>query len=212
MKKVCYIIGAGDVPEKYIEVHDGDYIICADGGYRHADIFSKRPDLVIGDFDSLGTVPENENKIVLPPEKDDTDMALSVQEGINRGFDTFVILGGLGGNRVDHSIANIQLLHTLALKGCIGFLVREDRIFTAIKDRKVHFSTNCEGYFSVFSLTDKSEGVTLKNLKYELCGHTMKNSAVLGVSNEFIGKSAEVEVVSGVLLLSWSGKFTDLIS
>lgn len=210
MKKICYIVGAGDVPEKKIIIGDSDYIICADAGYKHMGIFSRQPDLVIGDFDSLGAVPDFENKIVLPPEKDDTDMTLAVSEGIKKGYDTFVIFGGLGGERMDHSIANIQLLHFICEKGCIGFLVNGSRIFTAIKNRKASFSNECEGYISVFSLTDKSDGVTIKNLKYELSDYTMKNSAVLGVSNEFIGEKAEIEVKNGVLLLSWQGSFTDL--
>lgn len=210
LKNICYIIGAGDVPEKNIIVNSGDFIICADGGYTHRKIFTAKADLIIGDFDSLGNIPNEDNTVVLPTEKDDTDMAFAVKEGFKRGFDTFVILGGLGGNRPDHSIANIQLLHTVCNKGGTAFLVSGSKIFTAVKDKKVTFSKECTGYISVFSLTDKSEGVTLRNLKYELSNSTLKNSAVLGVSNEFTEKEAEIEVKNGVLLLFWNGKITDM--
>ena len=58
MEKICYIIGAGDVPEKVdIKASDGDYIICADGGFRYSTLLGRLCDLVVGDFDSLGVNP-----------------------------------------------------------------------------------------------------------------------------------------------------------
>ena len=80
MKKVCYIIGAGDVPEKTdIKATDEDLVICADGGFRHNRLLGRMCDLVVGDFDSLGENPDFENKVVLPCEKDFTDMKVAVE-------------------------------------------------------------------------------------------------------------------------------------
>ncbi len=70
MEKTCYIIGAGDVTDPKIKAKDTDLIICADGGYKYKSLLGRECDLVVGDFDSLGSVPETENKIVAPTQKD----------------------------------------------------------------------------------------------------------------------------------------------
>ena len=70
MAGICYIIGAGDVTATDIVADDKDYIICADGGYKYKTMLGRECDMVVGDFDSFGRVPETENKIVAPAEKD----------------------------------------------------------------------------------------------------------------------------------------------
>ena len=49
------IIGNGDIKDyQYIKskINDNDFIICADGGYNHAEKMGIVPDVLIGDFDS----------------------------------------------------------------------------------------------------------------------------------------------------------------
>ena len=58
-----------------------------------------------------------------------------------------------------------------------------------------------KGYISVFSLSDVSKGVRIKNLKYELDNYELKNTFPLGVSNEFINKKASIEVDDGCLII-----------
>ncbi len=209
MKNTCYIIGAGDVLEKEIFLKDGDFLICADAGLKYKDIFKKEPDLIVGDFDSYGEIPSYENTVVAPCEKDETDMMLAFIKGHEKGYRNFVIYGALGGKRADHSVANLQLLHYIANKGCTAFLVSGKRIFTAIKNRKISFKSNAKGYISVFSLTDKSEGVDIKGLKYSLSNATLENCTPIGVSNEFLGNESFISVKEGVLLISWEGDIYD---
>ena len=95
--KTCYIIGAGDVCDTDLVADKDDYIICADGGYEYRNMLGREADMVVGDFDSLGRIPEEENRIVLPCEKADTDMAVAVQEGFKKGYKNFVLFGALGG-------------------------------------------------------------------------------------------------------------------
>ena len=205
----CYIIGAGDVFPVRLRADSSDYIICADGGYKNGTLLGRSPDLVLGDFDSLGHVPETDIKLVFPCEKDESDMLLCVQKGFEMGYKRFVILGGLGGERMDHSVANLQLLHYIALKGGTGFLLHKSIIFTCIHNTVALFSEKCKGYISVFSLSDESREVTIKNLKYETEDITLKNSVVLGLSNEFTGKASSVTVKNGSLLISWNGEVSD---
>ena len=209
-KPICYIIGAGDPYEGHITVNEMDYVICADGGLRNKHIFSRSPDLIVGDFDSLGEIPETENTEVYPPEKDDTDMLIAIKKGLQKGYKTFVILGALGGERADHSIANIQNLAYICENGGMGFILHKDTVFTAIKDTELKFSKNCKGYISVFSLRDESKGVYLKSLKYELDGQSLFSSNPMGVSNEFIGEEASISVRNGILLITFNGGIEDV--
>ena len=201
---VCYIIGAGDVCSTDIIAQKDDYIICADGGYKYRRMLGRDADMVVGDFDSLGIIPEAENKIVLPCEKDDTDMAVAVEEGLKLGYREFILFGAFGGDRIDHSIGNIQLLHYIAAKGAIATAYHEDKILTAFSNSSISFSENCKGYVSVFSLSDKSDGTTIKGLKYEVDKFTMYNTLTRGLSNEFLGKKASVSVEKGVLLIVYT--------
>ncbi len=200
---ICHIVGAGDFTESSVSLDSDDYFICADGGYKFKDSFNKEPDLVIGDYDSLGFVPEEENKVVLPCEKYFTDMHFAVNEGLKKGYKAFRIYGAMGGERQDHSLANIQLLHYIADLGGVGAIIDGKRIYSVIKDSIISLPQKDTGYISVFSLTDISEGVFIKGLKYELEDYNMKNTLAIGVSNEFIGKIASVSVRRGALLITW---------
>lgn len=209
MKKICYIIGAGDITDPHIKAGADDFIICADGGYRHKELLGRDCDMVVGDFDSFGSIPDTENKLVAPTEKDETDMMLAVDYGYNQGYRDFVLLGALGGDRNDHSVANIQLLHYIASKGARGTILHGDEVFTAFKNGALTLGAEHKGYISVFSLTDESRGVTIQNLKYTLKGATLYSYMPIGVSNEFIGVKSSIEVKDGALLVVYKIK-TDL--
>ena len=81
MKTHCYIAGAGDYIGSYIPGND-DYIIAADDGFSHLIERNIRPDMVVGDFDSLGEIPNHPNVLRTPTQKDDTDMMTAVKEDI----------------------------------------------------------------------------------------------------------------------------------
>ena len=201
MADICYIIGAGDITDPNIKATDSDFIICADGGYKHKALLGRECDIVVGDFDSLGIVPETDNKIVAPTEKDETDMMLAVNLGLEKGYCDFVILGALGGARNDHSVANIQLLHYITSKGAMGTIYHVDEVFTAFSNGTLTLGAELKGYVSVFSLADESRGVAIKNLKYTLDGATLYSYMPIGVSNEFLGKESSITVEEGSLLV-----------
>ncbi len=200
--KICYIIGAGQLPLLYIKKQNS-FIIAADGGYaKLGDII---PDVVVGDFDSLGFVPSTPNTITLPVKKDVTDMKYAVEIGIQNGCDTFVIYGGTGG-RADHTLANYTLLCDIAQKGFRGYLIGEEFITTAIYNTFINLPKYKEGTVSVFSASEVSKGVTIKGLEYTLQDAELTFNHPLGVSNSFIGKDTEISVKSGTLLIMWQEK------
>ena len=203
---VCYIFGAGEFSPCKITLTDEDLVIAADGGYDHLIRMGLRADIALGDFDS---VTSNEiwedticEKYTYPPEKDDTDMMLAIKLGLTKGFQNFAIYGGLGG-RLDHTLANIQALSYLASKGAQAILFHEDYKLTVIQNSSFILSKDITGYVTVLSLSDKSENVSIKGLKYELEGATLSNTFPLGVSNEATGKKGIISVENGTLLILW---------
>ena len=199
----CYIAGAGEFVESVLP-EDGDYIIAADAGYSSLISRGIMPDLVIGDFDSLGEAPDHPNVIQSPIEKDDTDMMLAVKQGLENGCNLFTINGGLGG-RLDQSLANIQILAFLAENDAFGTLIGNDICIIAIKGGEVDLSvdTTKGKRISIFSHGGKAEGVTLKGLRYPLENATVTDIYPIGVSNEFADEDVVISVESGALIIMW---------
>lgn len=112
---------------------DSDYVIAADAGFEYCTENCIIPDLVLGDFDSLGKAPKHPNVLQLPVEKDDTDTMFALKLGLEKGYRRFYIYGGLGGKRPDHTIANMQALLFLLSHGARGWLFGENYVWTAIK-------------------------------------------------------------------------------
>jgi thiamine pyrophosphokinase len=183
----------------------GDYVIAADRGYDSLMAFGVRPDLVVGDFDSLGHTPSHSNVIQLPAEKDDTDMIFALRKGLELGYRRFVLLGGVGG-RLEHTYANLQLLDFLTTHGAQGFLAGEKTVATALRDGEMTFPASMSGYLSVLCNSGTAEGVTLEHLKFPLQNASLSGSFPLGVSNQFTGEPAKVGVRSGSLILIWEDK------
>ena len=195
---ICYVVAS--MKTKYrIEKRPEDFVIAADGGY--AQEFGCLPDAVVGDFDSLGFVPEAEHVHVYPKQKDDTDMMLAVKLGLERGFREFVLLGGIGG-RFDHTVANIQTLAYLLSHNASGVL-RGDHtdMFLITETESKRFSRETKGILSVFSYGEKAEEVTICGAEYELENATLTDAFPLGVSNSFIGKEVTISVGRGRLLI-----------
>ena len=200
---VCFIVGAGEVSANLsLTLRPDDLLIAADGGLATVERMGLVPHLVIGDFDSLGARPNYPNTVVLPTVKDDTDMCAAIRLGRERGYTRFALYGGTGG-RLAHTLANLQLLDGLAREDCRGFLVGDGTVATAVHGGALDFPAYMSGYLSVFCTSGKAQGVTLSGLKYELDNETLTGSFPLGVSNEFVGVSACVEVAHGVLLTLW---------
>lgn len=185
-----------------------DCIIAADGGMNFFVAEGICPDLWIGDMDSAEDSLEEKVVEVFPqlerrtcsPIKDDTDLAIALNIIFEEeGCEEVYVYGGLGGSRMDHSIANIQLMHHYKESGKRVRMFGQNTEMFVLKNEDIQFDGNEEGYISVLSLTDESE-VDIKGLFYEYSG-LLKNSYALGVSNEFCGKEATICVKKGMVLV-----------
>ena len=204
--RICYVVGAMSLTPKLRPYPaPGDFVIAADRGFDSLMAYGVRPDLAVGDFDSLGHVPDHNNVISLPVEKDDTDMAFAVRKGLELGYKRFVLLGGVGG-RLDHTLANLQLLDFLTANGAQGFLAGEHLACTAVRDGEMKFPATVTGSLAVFCNSGKAEGVTMTGVKYGLDGQDLSGDFPLGVSNQFLGEPASISVKKGSLVLIWEDK------
>ena len=178
--------------------------MAADGGLVHLQKLGLNPNGILGDFDSLGYIPEGAE--VFPVEKDDTDAMLAVRKGLELGYREFLLYGSLDGERLDHTVANFQTLQYLADHGARGVCVGLRHIVAVIKNETVRFTEKAEGILSVFCMGADARGVTIHGTKYEAENITLTAGFPLGVSNHFTGKESAVKVEDGSLLLIYDRK------
>lgn len=201
----CFIFGAGEFYGLPCAIGTDDAVIAADGGWRVCQALHLTPHLLVGDFDSLGEVPDFPHILRLPVEKDDTDMLRAVREGFDRGEREFHLLGGMGG-RTDHTVANLQTLAFIAHRGGQGWLYGDRERFTAVENGTVTLSPRQTGTFSVFCMGADAAGVTIRGAQYPLENAALTAFFPLGVSNHFTGGAVTVSVEQGCLLVGINEK------
>lgn len=224
----CYIVGAGDFTPRGFAPVPGDLVLAADGGYRALYSLGYTPDLLLGDFDSLGDLPLPPDLPVLrfPARKDDTDTGLALRHGLDRGFRDFALYGCAGG-RVDHLLANLQSMARVSRLGATIRLAAPEYDAWALTGPAPDTSAPSTPapdalapdalapaavlalpprpggtLVSVFCHGDRAEGVTLTGLSYPLDGADLTGDFPLGVSNRRLeGQPATVSVRRGTLLI-----------
>ena len=197
----CVIFCAAEFDRLARPIGPDDFVIAADGGWRHTRALGLAPDAVLGDFDSLGSIPENAR--VFPVEKDDTDAMLAIRLGLSHNFREFILYGGMDGPRIDHTIANFQSLQFLRDRDAAGYLVGLHTMATVISGETLEFSGAMPGTVSVFCMGPDAHGVTLEGLTYPLQNGSLTAGFPLGVSNHFAGQNARISVRQGSLLVLW---------
>ena len=202
---VCRIFGGGEFdPASPFAPGPGDLVIAADSGLNLVKRLGLTPDLIVGDFDSLGKMPTGENVVTLPVEKDVTDAAAAISLGRERGYSRFALFGCTGG-RPDHTFAAYQTLSELAARGDVGLLFGDGFTVTAVKNGTLTFPAREHGTLSVFAVGGEARGVTLSGVFYPLSDATLSPTFPLGVSNSFTGKPVTVKVTDGTLLVFAEG-------
>ena len=203
--KRCFIFAAGTFYGLRERPGDpGDVVIAADAGYQVCLEVCVKPDLLIGDFDSMEPPADFARVRRLPVEKDDTDTLAAIRAGLEQGCGLFSIYGGTGGKRLDHTLANLQSLLFLRRRGARGFLWDDDFVWTVIENEALTVARTVEwGLFSAFCLGDRAEGVDEEGFQYPLKDAVLTPEFPLGVSNHILEPSARVSVRKGALAVGW---------
>ena len=183
-------------------------VIAADGGALKAVHLGLRPDVVVGDGDSL-PIDRAEvlraagvEVIVHPAEKDESDTELAIGEALARGATRIVILGAMGGARLEHSLANVLLLSLPALANVDARIVDGDsdlRVIGHSGPASVEINGTVGDYVSLLPLTDSVDGVTTRDLRYPLSDATLTQGPARGLSNELSAPTGVVSTRSGRL-------------
>jgi thiamine pyrophosphokinase len=202
--KRCFIFSAGTFYGLRLRPTPEDYVIAADAGYltcRQANIV---PDLLLGDFDSMERPDDFANILRVPVEKDDTDTMLAVRNGVERGCTEFHLYGGTGGKRMDHTLANLQILPWLKNRGARGYLYDNDFVFTAICNETFKIQKTVEwGLVSVFCLGETAHGIDERGMQYSLTDATLAADQPMAVSNHMMEPEASITVRNGLLIVGW---------
>lgn len=201
---ICYIFCSAPIENyDYIKKYDFEknFVICADGGYMHAEKLGIVPDLWLGDGDSLisSRVVAKET-ITFPAKKDYTDTDLAVTEALKRGFNEIVILGALGG-RLDHEFSHFCLLKKIIESGAKGFLLNEKNEIT-MENKPFAVYPEDKKYISFFPFGGDVTDFSVKGLLYETEGMCLQTHKVQASSNSFVGNnSGEIRFSSGCVLV-----------
>lgn len=184
-------------------IKPSDFIICADGGTRHALTLGLIPNLIIGDMDSLPLNFQlsnfNGEVILYPKDKNETDLELAINHAITLNPNEILIMGALGG-RIDHTLANISLLtHYRLLTYDLRLNDGLEEIFLC-KDQ-VQIKGRSGDIVSLIPWQGNVEGVTTQNLKWKLNNETLYFDKTRGISNEMISDIATISITKGLLLI-----------
>lgn len=201
--KRSVIVGGADI-NNYDYVRSrlcaDDYIVFCDSGLKHLDALQVRPGLIVGDFDSHDNPNLDVETIVLPCEKDDTDTVFAVKEAIRRGYEDVLLIGVVGA-RLDHTLGNVYILEYLDNLDKKGFII-DNYSEMELVSRQTAYIDDSFRFFSLLNITGIAKGITVKNAKYPLKDAEITCGYQYGVSNEVLpGMRAEVTVKEGKLLL-----------
>jgi thiamine pyrophosphokinase len=194
-KAFVFLNGNAPTDELISLAKTGDFTVCADGAYRYIE-GKITPDLLVGDYDSLGYFPSPtaaKEILSFPVEKDCTDGSLAIKAAAQKGAKEIVILGALGG-RADHFYANLSLLYLAKTLGIKAEILDENcKIF--LLNGEIKLSAKEKSIVSLVPFFDNSHILKTKGLKYPADGITLtKLNSDLGVSN--VALSDEIEIVT----------------
>ena len=205
--KAIVVAGGVAAPEDVAQLAGADLVIAADSGAAWLESVGRRPDLVIGDMDSIppDLLEHLQGEPVTiepyPREKEASDAELAVARAVAMGANEIVILGGFGGPRLDHQLANLLLL----MEGWSGAQLR--LVGGATTVRAIHRGDRLEleggagDLVTLLPLAGAATGVRTRGLRFHLDGETLRLGRSRGLSNVIDEAPASVSLEEGMLLI-----------
>ena len=182
-----------------------DFILCADGGTRHALALNLEPNLIIGDTDSINsakwkTLKEKNIPIELfPRDKNETDLELALHKAIELDPEEIIIVAALGG-RMDHTLANIALVSDLRLS-TFNLQLDDGTEHLLFCRTQAEVRGRSGDIVSLIPWGSPVHGVQTENLKWQLKDETLFPEKTRGISNEMTADTASIKIESGLLLI-----------
>lgn len=186
---------------------DADLIVAADGGAGWLAAQGVTPHVVVGDLDSIeasllhaleagGVTIERH-----PADKDESDAQLAVARAVASGARRVIVLGALGGQRLDHELSNLLMLTDPAWSSVDLRIVRDDTSVRAVSDGGPLVLDGASGDIVTLLPIGDADGVTTNGLAYPLAGDTLRMGQSRGLSNVIASTPASVRLLAGTLLV-----------
>lgn len=214
---LAIVVADGEAaPEDVGLLVGADLVIAADGGARWLVAHGVRPHLVVGDLDSLdeatlAQLSEGGTRVVRhPTDKAASDTELAVAEAVAGGADRIVVLGALGGRRLDHELANLLLLVDAAYSGRDLRVARQTTRVRAISGPgTLQLESRPGDTVTLLPISGDASGVWTEGLRYALRGETLVMGRSRGLSNLVSGLPAWIRLEAGSLLVVEIGKIME---
>jgi len=182
-------------------ISEAKLLIAVDGGANHFKKLKLKPHVIIGDMDSISEQSfmedEQVEKITYDADKNQTDTELAVLEAFKRGYSQIILLGATG-KRLDHTLANIELLKRYP--GQIILLDKETKLIAINRKQKLMLLGKKESVVSIFSAGICSPMIKTYGLKYSLDNQKLL-FPTQGISNVIQKTYAQIHVRNGLLLV-----------
>jgi thiamine pyrophosphokinase len=195
----AYIFTGGEIFHQYIaeRPEEGDLVISADAGYKNATLMGVHTNILIGDFDSLGRIPDDVDEVKqVPVEKDLTDTQIAVETAIEKGAEEIIIVGSTAG-RFDHALSMMAILEKYWGSRVPIYIVNGQNRVRFIRNSGFIVVRSQYKYFSVLAADEKVKGVSIDGGKYPLKNATLQRSHQFAVSNEITKNAALINVRKG---------------
>ena len=204
MKK-CLIIANGKSPTKkvveYFYTKGFNTIICADGGANSAKKIDVIPHYIIGDLDSisLSTLKyfKNKSKIIKIKRQNDTDVEKCLKFAIKKKFDEVVLLG-VTGDRLDHTICNLGIV--IKFYGKLKIYLSAESSFLTPINKTTQFNSKVGETISIYAFDDKTK-ISSTGLKYKLNKTALPFGVRESTSNVSISKKITLKIKSGIVFV-----------
>ena len=191
--------GALILSQPFVRYLPASFVIAADAGYRRAVERGITPDLLVGDMDSLCSLPKDIEVVKVPVEKDFSDGELGVRQAALRDIYFLDIYGAIGG-RPDHFLYNLHLLKIASDLG-VRAVIRGDTFDIYYTESNLFLDTTIGDTLSVVPFEKEVHIVKATGLKYPATGAILTKKDTLGLSNECTATSVFLAVEGGSALV-----------
>jgi thiamine pyrophosphokinase len=205
------VVAGGEVDESDAEhLNAADLVIAADGGARFLESQGRRPDILVGDLDSIDAALVQRlatDGVTLerhPADKDATDAELAIERAIAAGAKRISVIGAIAGTRLDHELGNLLLLADVELAGRVEDLrmVRSGTLVRALHGpARLEIEVPPGARVGLLPVGGDATGVQTRGLRFALDGESLRFGRSRGLANEVVSTPASVSLKAGVLLV-----------
>jgi len=198
------IMSGGTLPEEdsfFASIFpDYPFHVAVDMGMNVFHRLNKKPDVLIGDLDSIcPKIQIDDIKLhQFPRDKDKSDTELAIDFCIEEGWEYIDILGGIG-DRLDHTLANAYLL-TYAHKRCKQIRLRnaQNTIYLLNGENALSLYGNIGDTISIIPITSELQKLNIRGCRWDVTDTKIQRGQSRGLSNYLTNNHAHISAENGM--------------